>query len=520
MKIRQCLTLYIALLTCTVSSVAAQTYFEYYKPRDWQVFNNQRYVTAIATEVNYMYFTTWGGLSVYDELKENWQAFWLPRPIRRIAVGAFWLYLEIEPSTLQPGDLPYIWFEKSTHEWKYGNLPIENLRWFGGDYDNNKLALRYPFVHDISFMDEYLRNHQATAWLEDTRGQYLWVGTDGEGIFKYDTFSKWFEKVRFGLLDDQVNCMIRVDHTLWFGGAGEKSDEYRGLTIYDEIKNTFTYVEARHTRKFPTATVVDMVNGADDVWLATPEGLARFNKIRNGWQTFNTFNGLTGNDVRALALVENYIWVGLDTGLNWLKLNSKGEVATHGKVENSKLSYLTINDLAVHRKTIWAATRDGVYQYTLGDTAWLSMSAPAGQLRGEILSVCVDKDDEMVYFATPDGLVIYDLLYKEWDWWPFITKIPEVYNTRLPRIQEMAVDSSNLWLATDLGVWRYSKKQDAWHKYISQEQIGSIKSSYTVTPAGLPSNFVKDVFIDGNYVWFSTDRGATRFYWNDPQREW
>jgi len=38
------------------------------------------------------------------------------------------------------------------------------------------------------------------------------------------------------------------------------------------------------------------------------------------------------------------------------------------------------------------------------------------------------------------------------------------------------------------------------------------------TQDGLPSNEVYELLLDGDYLWIGSDRGLTRFLWNDPDR--
>ena len=35
---------------------------------------------------------------------------------------------------------------------------------------------------------------------------------------------------------------------------------------------------------------------------------------------------------------------------------------------------------------------------------------------------------------------------------------------------------------------------------------------------GLPSDDIRCLYVDGDYLWIGSDRGLTRFLWNDPYR--
>lgn len=507
------------ILLIITHQAGAQHYLRYYEPDDWETLANYRYFTAAASEVGYVYFTTQGGLVIYDEATESWETHWLPHPIYRIGVHSFWLYLEIHPRYAENTWDNYIWFDKMTKEWHYDREPGgENIEWFGGNYDEAQLAQRFPFVNDVDFMDQYLRNFSITCWVTDHLDRYLWIGTNGDGIFKYEIFSGWFEKIRFGLLDDQVQSMQKVGNMIWFGGKGEVNAEFRGLTVYYQDTHEYQYLEARHMPKLPSATINDMVSDGRDMWFATPLGLVRYNFKRHGWQNYDTFSGLSEDDIRTLTMTGDYVWIGTETGLDWLRLDKDGNVDEIGRVDHPKLRYLTIYDLASDKNTVYAATRDGAYKYTPGDTAWTTIVAPAGQMVGDIYSVCVDGED--IYYANYEGLVHYNTRHDEWDWWPFYSTIPAKVNPGdTPRVTQIKADEHNIWVGTDRGVWRYMKAHRDWHQYVSQVTEFDRMPTY-VSQSGLVSNDINDIMLDGDYVWFATDLGATRFYWNDPNRTW
>ncbi len=38
------------------------------------------------------------------------------------------------------------------------------------------------------------------------------------------------------------------------------------------------------------------------------------------------------------------------------------------------------------------------------------------------------------------------------------------------------------------------------------------------TEDGLASNDINSLLMDGDYIWVGTDKGLTRFWWNNPDR--
>ncbi|MFH0931363.1 MAG: two-component regulator propeller domain-containing protein [Candidatus Zixiibacteriota bacterium] len=55
-----------------------------------------------------------------------------------------------------------------------------------------------------------------------------------------------------------------------------------------------------------------------------------------------------------------------------------------------------------------------------------------------------------------------------------------------------------------MGAWRLDKQNNIWKGYYKED--------------GLLDNNIQTLLLDGDYIWFGTQRGATRFYWNNPLR--
>jgi len=63
---------------------------------------------------------------------------------------------------------------------------------------------------------------------------------------------------------------------------------------------------------------------------------------------------------------------------------------------------------------------------------------------------------------------------------------------------------SAVWAGTDQGVLKFDRERQRWVHF--------------TTADGLPDNRVRAIHPDGDYIWFGTAAGLTRFYWNSPFR--
>ncbi|MFC1715879.1 hypothetical protein ACFL6S_19575 [Candidatus Poribacteria bacterium] len=107
------------------------------------------------------------------------------------------------------------------------------------------------------------------------------------------------------------------------------------------------------------------------------------------------------------------------------------------------------------------------------------------------------------------------------------------------KIRCVAADDNNVWVATDRGVSRFSRKDEAWSHYtdstglvsddvlavaldgdlvwfatsdgVSQYDTSSDKWKAFKRKEGLSSDNVQCIAVDGNYIWFGTNSGINRY---------
>jgi len=61
-----------------------------------------------------------------------------------------------------------------------------------------------------------------------------------------------------------------------------------------------------------------------------------------------------------------------------------------------------------------------------------------------------------------------------------------------------------VWVATNAGVFKYDRAMQRWVQFTVED--------------GLADDRVYSIQLDGDYIYFGTARGLTKFYWNSPFR--
>jgi signal transduction histidine kinase/streptogramin lyase len=151
--------------------------------------------------------------------------------------------------------------------------------------------------------------------IEEVGKDVFWFGLDGDGFIEWDRKSN--KKKQFGPKDPRSGdgriFVIRKDHDgkIWFGYKGEGCARYNPETGHlDKFIN-----EAGNPESLIGNVVTDiLVDRKNTVWIATSDGLSRFNRDQSNftnWQKETTESGMSGNSL--FSLFEDsrgFIWIG------------------------------------------------------------------------------------------------------------------------------------------------------------------------------------------------------------------
>ena len=390
-------------------------------------------------------------------------------------------------------------------------------------------------------------------------GDYIWVATEGNGVKRYHlasgTWTSFDEKT--GLLLDYISERgLAVDEKyVWVGTP-------RGLNRYDKQTESWTYftkMDALRGREIKALTVDERY-----VWCGTDKGLSRYDKWYGTWENFRKKGGdrdrrrrgpvlwsseeqeeLADNNVSAIAVDKQYVWVGTRNGANrydkiadrwdkytpenglphpditsvaiagsnvWMGTNAGiGKYPRTADDPNAWISYTSgteiqamavskefaqtlISDevwcMSASKKAVWVGTRRGVSRYDISKDLWKTFTEEDGLTSNEVSSIAIDGDK--IWFGGDKGLTVYSESTHDW--------IQLTTEDGLPsnRITCIAVNGEDIWFGTfDAGVSHYNKKSKTWETFTKKD--------------GLSHNGILSIFSDGDNVWIGTQRGLSRY---------
>jgi PAS domain S-box-containing protein len=226
---------------------------------------------------------------------------------------------------------------------------------------------------DRAILDTGTQN--SGALIQDQDG-FLWLGTLGAGLVRYDAYqTKVYKPGGPNSLPDPYVYALYEDREglIWIGTAGS------GLVKYDKQTDTFT--QYRHDPDDPTTigsdawvlvSNVGIVEDQDGIlWVANSGGLSALNKQTGRFTRYQHDprdpRSLSDNDARTLLIDHaGVLWVGVADGLNRLdKQTGAFTRYVHDPNDPQSLGGVIVNSIAEDRDgLLWLATQEsGLFSF-------------------------------------------------------------------------------------------------------------------------------------------------------------
>lgn len=521
-----------------------------YRQGDWITYSTTRFVRNVSIGQEHVYFATTGGITRYNFFSNKWEFPWTVSNglandnIRLVAMdfntGFLWCVHDLGISYLEPasqlwyntyydeiglsqndpiaslgfGSDRQVYLVSSQERWLASEntsasfLPISrpeddsSITWYGA-MAPREAALPYLFMSGGYLFDERnhyiddlkLRRFNITCWVRD-RWQNLWLGTWGLGAGRADIPTLRLELLTFGLWDEAVDAIAKDDESFWLGGIQEHED-HAGVTEWQIPNGEPNYFESYLLTGFSNDQISSMAVDGATVWVGTRDGLTRYDRNKRIWRTYTVVDHLVDNRINDIAVDDSSVWIATDGGVSRVMKAGVGTDSMHIRsILYPQLGTVAVYDLDVQDSTIWLATELGLYYYNRYKNTggvYKELLGPAGEVT---LAVAAYADE--LWFGTEEGIWSLNANTKE-----ALNALARTYKTKAG-IHRILAANSAVWVASNDGVFKYDRKNERWVHFSRED--------------GLPSNTVLSLFLDGDYIWFGTDRGVTRFYWNAPYR--
>jgi len=456
-------------------------------------FANFSYVNYIASSLTHTYFATTSGITRFSKIDNRWEEPLTGtigidhRNISRIWVDRFdeKLYVSTNRGYFELDHLFDRWF------------PIDALP--DREYEGSHVRppqIMYPpsgyvYAPESGLSDLFGRDFVFSDVLDDETGR-LWIGTWGLGAFSASSSATVLEPLNFGLLQNRVDFILNDGGLLWLSGAVTEPGR-TGITVIDIDSYTFDYFESGLTIDFSASDISCLEGNGDELYIGTNRGLLVMDPQNSQiTRTISARHGLTDDRIISMEKTGDSLYVGTDDGLNLIR-DDLSEVL---QLWTNQFANRAIYDLLLVDSSLWIASSDGVYRISLPLGRLQRFQDPSLFLFGDVYDI--ELYDQQLWFISKDGLLQLDLE----------TARTESFRSfaALPWRRTAAINDRLAVVAADRGITLIYYQEDP------------IRFREITTDDGLPSEYVYSLSIDGDYVWIGSDKGLSRFWWNNPNR--
>lgn len=481
---------FITVLTVLLSFIPTRAFLLKDQAVTFAEFN---YVNAVATSMSHAYFATTEGIIRYNKMERRWElpltgSDGLPREeIKKVWVDTFddRLYAQTGFSLYE--------YDMTFDRW----YPLNELP----EFNTNDRHIRrdeplippfsFNYLGDGSLVDPFARTYPISDIVDDRSGT-LWIGTWGYGPATAPSTSTLVELLPYGLLQNRVNAVFLDDSLLWVSGAVTTGSR-TGISVYNTLKNSFFYVESGLRSDFPAYDINCLEGNQSNIYAGTEYGVYVLDK--KSLQIVDYYNrrrGLVDNNVISLKSVGDSLFIGTASGLAMVSHEGDSLKIIQPKFFFNQVIY----DIARAGSFLWLGTSIGAYRYSLETGRLQQFSDPKMFVSGDVYSI--EPYGDFIWFASDEGVLRLNTATGE-------TESFREFTNRL-QSRALAVNDRICAIASDKGM-----------TFIFHDRDKPFSREFTIDD-GLPSNYVYELVLDGDYIWVGTDKGLTRFWWNNPNR--
>lgn len=324
----------------------------------------------------------------------------------------------------------------------------------------------------------------------------IYGGIFGLGYVTGDENLKTLELHASGVLKNFVNAFDLDKNFLWAGGIDDtrfSETDRTGISRFDFRDGTWKYFDDYSIHELASGKIYDLDSKRGKLLAGTKEGLSYFNLEKNDWERFSVGDGLWDNEIKSVLIVDDTLaFAGSDFGLNEIHLKN-GNVFRFPLTKSRR--FIKVYKIVSGKNNYWIGTNTGIFAIGKNDKDVKHFDFTGKEIDRDanIAANCyaIAADGNYVIFKGENFFLKYNTVTNTW------SNLPE-YDFD-SGVHDMDLQGKYLWIATNNGAGFLNIETEEWEKY------GVID--------GLAGARVFKVIIDGDWVWFGTDRGLTKYNW-------
>ena len=268
---------------------------------------------------------------------------------------------------------------------------------------NSNLLYRVdPFhksIHSIPTVD------WALSFLEDKEG-YLWVGTFGSGLLKFDQHKKLIQQLKyepsdpFSFFDNTVGCIFQNQEDTILLGTGS------GIRIFNKVTQQFSRFHdngnLNDSAQAGWSKIFQDKQGI--IWFGRwGLGLVRYNPKDNSFKHFlsdakDSSSILTDSVNSIVEDRSGSFWVAGQGGIN--RLNRETGRFNH-YLAGTSIAYLYEDSGA----TLWAGTEKGLYRYNQKEDRFTGFFDPQAEINSFTVGGIIEDNAKNLWLTSPSAII-------------------------------------------------------------------------------------------------------------------
>ncbi|MDD5765362.1 MAG: hypothetical protein PHW79_03775 [Candidatus Marinimicrobia bacterium] len=509
---------------------------------DWISYKNCNFPTSLTQGNEYYYFGTSGGVVPFQKYSRRWEE---PYTTSDGLAGDYVtaVYFDVTTSYLwaaHEAGISYLtptadrWVNIINSQWRIDRLGADNnslwaqtidgayhrisrlggglqpseyelpsdVTWSSSNYDPLPNFGLYAINTDLQFdmkgviYDQDFREFPICLF-HSTVEKDVYGGAWGLGLITGDDHVKRLNVTQMGPLQNSVSALMLTDDGIWMGNSlpdGNKISNRKGISFLNFSDWTWKYDETYIIPELATELIFDINYGNRRLWVGTDMGLVIYDTAKDQWKRMGMTKGLSDEVVTTIGLEDSLAWIGTPHGLTLISL--PGLKTRRVNLNPSKVP-VRVQKIAIGNDFVWLATDNGIYSVNKKDHLVRHFDSYGDEIEldelvsGNFSAIAVS--DSAVIFSRQNVLVRYLPGFDEWD----ILQYPQ--EQEYLTIFDLAIEDGYLWLGTDSGALLIRLSDNYTERY--------------TTVDGLAGNRVYKVITDGEWVWFGTDKGLTKYHW-------
>lgn len=450
------------------------------RPDDRVVVSDFSHIHAVAASPWLVFAATSHGLLIYDRIAHRFRApvtaldGYPGGPVRRAVIdaGGNGVWLELW------GGRDYARYDADTRTWTRGYVTSEQL---AGVLTVETALARAPLADALRasiLTDRRLRSHQFTAAAATPERADIFFGTDGLGLVRVDRLTGEWDVLTYGLIAPGVGAIAPAPGGVW-AAANSRPGERHGLTfVADDLSATRDAEGGGAALGFRFQSARRLLTIGRDLWLATELGVLRIDPATWRFRLFDV------PDATSLARAPDGVWVGTTRGLSLITADER--------VMAMEPRGIRVTSLLAVRETLWVGTDAGL--------GWLIPGAPqvalppslAARPSLRVFVRALARLQDTIVMASDRELVWRANAGDAGDW----ASLPLPHSLGVPLALAPAPEGG-LWIGGSQGLGLAQ---------LAPAPLVSVLPVPTAVPAA-----VRDLAVDGDYLWAATDSGLVRF---------